>query len=74
MFAPRSSKLFHPNLVELYGVVTQHRPICIVTEFMEEGCLLDYIRKRQDLQSHPEVLLDMCHQVDRALVLEKAAT
>ena len=59
----RYRKLQHQNLVELYGVVTKQRPICIVTEFMEGGCLLDYIRKNKHLQTHPDTLLDMCYQV-----------
>ncbi|KAJ8262186.1 hypothetical protein GJAV_G00163480 [Gymnothorax javanicus] len=40
-------KLSHPKLVQLYGVCTQQRPIYIVTEFMELGCLLNYIRQRR---------------------------
>jgi serine/threonine protein kinase len=31
------TKLQHPNLVLLYGVCVEHRPICIVTEFMKHG-------------------------------------
>lgn len=31
------TKLQHPNLVQLYGVCVEHRPICIVTEFMKHG-------------------------------------
>ncbi|XP_078494431.1 tyrosine-protein kinase Tec isoform X3 [Ciona intestinalis] len=61
------TKLTHPNLVELYGVVVKQRPICIVTEFMEEGCLLDYIRKHTHLQNHPETLLDMSCQICLAM-------
>uniref|UniRef100_H2ZIU5 Tyrosine-protein kinase n=1 Tax=Ciona savignyi TaxID=51511 RepID=H2ZIU5_CIOSA len=61
------TKLTHPNLVGLYGVVVQQRPICIVTEFMEEGCLLDYIRKHTHLQSHPDHLLDMSYQICSAM-------
>nr|CAB3226467.1 tyrosine-protein kinase Btk29A [Phallusia mammillata] len=61
------TKLHHPNLVELYGVVTKQRPICIVTEYMEGGCLLEYIRKNHYLQTHPDTLLDMCYQVCGAM-------
>ncbi|XP_059833344.1 tyrosine-protein kinase BTK isoform X2 [Hypanus sabinus] len=38
-------KLNHPKLVQLYGVCTKQRPIYIVTEFMSNGCLLDYLKK-----------------------------
>lgn len=31
------TKLQHPNLVLLFGVCVEHRPICIVTEFMKHG-------------------------------------
>nr|BAG55523.1 protein tyrosine kinase abl [Hartaetosiga gracilis] len=37
-------KLKHPNLVELIGVCTLESPLYIVTEYMCNGCLLDYIR------------------------------
>uniref|UniRef100_A0A0K8RFS5 Protein kinase domain-containing protein n=1 Tax=Ixodes ricinus TaxID=34613 RepID=A0A0K8RFS5_IXORI len=39
-------KLTHPKLVQLYGVCTQQKPIYIVTEFMEKGCLLNFLRQR----------------------------
>uniref|UniRef100_A0A8C5Y8D6 Tyrosine-protein kinase n=1 Tax=Microcebus murinus TaxID=30608 RepID=A0A8C5Y8D6_MICMU len=40
-------KLSHPKLVQLYGVCTRRRPVYIVTEFMERGCLLNFLRQRQ---------------------------
>ncbi|XP_030047218.1 tyrosine-protein kinase Tec isoform X2 [Microcaecilia unicolor] len=55
-------KLAHPNLVQLYGVCTQGRPIYIVTEFMEHGCLLNYLRQRRG-QCHKDILLTMCQDV-----------
>ena len=30
-------QLSHKNLVQLYGVVTKRRPMCIVTELMKNG-------------------------------------
>ncbi|KAL0970613.1 hypothetical protein UPYG_G00244430, partial [Umbra pygmaea] len=39
-------RLCHPKLVQLYGVCTRQRPLCIVTEFLENGCLLNYLRQR----------------------------
>ncbi|KAJ8008538.1 hypothetical protein DPEC_G00105920 [Dallia pectoralis] len=38
-------RLCHPKLVQLYGVCTQQRPMCIVTEFLDNGCLLNYLRQ-----------------------------
>ncbi|GCB65509.1 hypothetical protein scyTo_0013469 [Scyliorhinus torazame] len=55
-------RLSHPNLVQLYGVCTQKRPICIVTEFMENGCLLNYLRQKQG-RLHKEALLGICEDV-----------
>ncbi|XP_051517556.1 tyrosine-protein kinase TXK isoform X2 [Myxocyprinus asiaticus] len=39
------TRLCHPKLVQLYGVCVTQRPICIVTEFMENGCLLHFLRQ-----------------------------
>ncbi|XP_078266688.1 tyrosine-protein kinase TXK [Rhinoraja longicauda] len=55
-------KLSHSNLVQLYGVCTQQKPICIVTEFMENGCLLNYLRQRQG-RLNKDVLLGICEDV-----------
>ncbi|XP_036969199.1 tyrosine-protein kinase Tec [Acanthopagrus latus] len=40
-------KLSHPKLVQLYGVCSQQKPIYIVTEFMEHGCLLNFLRQQR---------------------------
>ncbi|XP_059845135.1 tyrosine-protein kinase Tec isoform X3 [Hypanus sabinus] len=55
-------KLSHPKLVQLYGVCTQQKPIYIVTEFMELGCLLNYLRQRRG-QLNNEMLLSICQDV-----------
>lgn len=58
------TKLQHPNLVQLYGVCSKHRPIFIVTEYMKHGSLLNFLRKCESrLCQKPAVLLDMCIQV-----------
>ncbi|XP_069833695.1 tyrosine-protein kinase Tec isoform X1 [Dendropsophus ebraccatus] len=59
-------KLTHPKLVQLYGVCTEKRPIYIVTEFMEHGCLLNYLRQRHG-QFNPDILLSMCQDVCEAM-------
>jgi len=61
------TKLDHPHLVRLLGVVTQTRPICIITEFMEEGCLLDYVRNNRKLSDYPETLLGISQQICDAM-------
>ncbi|KAK6493846.1 tyrosine-protein kinase TXK-like isoform X1 [Huso huso] len=53
------TKLSHPKLVQLYGVCIQQKPICIVTEFLENGCLLNYLRQRQGCLKK-EFMLAMC--------------
>ncbi|XP_030627969.1 cytoplasmic tyrosine-protein kinase BMX-like [Chanos chanos] len=55
-------KLRHPKLVTLHGVCTDMFPIYIVTEFMSNGCLLDYL-KNHGKELQPSQLLDMCLDV-----------
>jgi serine/threonine protein kinase len=55
-------KLSHSRLVQLYGVCIQQKPIYIVTEFMENGCLLNYLRERKGNLKR-EMLLSMCQDV-----------
>ncbi|NWU03557.1 ITK kinase, partial [Urocynchramus pylzowi] len=55
-------KLSHPKLVQLYGVCFEDAPICLVFEFMENGCLSDYLRSQRGSFSK-ETLLGMCLDV-----------
>uniref|UniRef100_A0A674IIK9 Tyrosine-protein kinase n=1 Tax=Terrapene triunguis TaxID=2587831 RepID=A0A674IIK9_9SAUR len=55
-------KLSHPKLVQLYGVCMEQAPICLVFEFMEHGCLSDYLRNQRGSFSK-ETLLGMCQDV-----------
>ncbi|XP_076581091.1 tyrosine-protein kinase Tec isoform X2 [Chaetodon auriga] len=55
-------RLCHPKLVQLYGVCLQQRPLLIVAEFMENGCLLNFLRQRgRGLKE--AWLLSMCQDV-----------
>ncbi|XP_034825105.1 tyrosine-protein kinase Btk isoform X1 [Maniola hyperantus] len=66
------TKLQHPNLVQLYGVCSKHRPIYIVTEYMRHGSLFNYLRRTPRDQLGSGVLLDMCIQVCKGMTyLEK---
>ncbi|XP_076992909.1 tyrosine-protein kinase TXK isoform X2 [Tamandua tetradactyla] len=56
------TKLTHSRLVQLYGVCIQHKPLYIVTEFMENGSLLSYLRERKG-KLRKEMLLSMCQDV-----------
>ncbi|XP_041634684.1 tyrosine-protein kinase Tec isoform X2 [Cheilinus undulatus] len=60
-------KLSHPNLVQLYGVCSQQKPIYIVTEFMELGCLLNFLRQRRGSFTKDSLLsicLDVCEGME----------
>nr|XP_019941595.1 PREDICTED: tyrosine-protein kinase ITK/TSK [Paralichthys olivaceus] len=56
----------HCRLVQLYGVCTQHSPMCLVFEFMENGCLSDYLRDRKGRLSQ-DLLLGMCLDVSEGM-------
>uniref|UniRef100_A0A8C3U1V9 Tyrosine-protein kinase n=1 Tax=Catharus ustulatus TaxID=91951 RepID=A0A8C3U1V9_CATUS len=55
-------KLSHPKLVQLYGVCLEDAPISLVFEFMENGCLSDYLRSQRG-SFCKETLLGMCLDV-----------
>ncbi|XP_070786187.1 tyrosine-protein kinase Tec isoform X2 [Enoplosus armatus] len=59
-------KLSHPKLVQLYGVCSQQKPIYIVTEFMEHGCLLNFLRQRRSSFSLGS-LLSICLDVSEGM-------
>ncbi|XP_032064510.1 tyrosine-protein kinase ITK/TSK [Thamnophis elegans] len=66
-------KLSHPKLVQLHGVCMQNSPICLVFEFMEFGCLSDYLKKQRGTLSKEE-LLGMCQDVCEGMAyLEEAS-
>ncbi|XP_061897807.1 tyrosine-protein kinase Lck [Entelurus aequoreus] len=54
--------LLHPRLVRLFAVVSQE-PIYIVTEYMENGSLLDYLKTTQGSRLSVKTLIDMASQV-----------
>ncbi|XP_055498842.1 tyrosine-protein kinase ITK/TSK-like [Leucoraja erinacea] len=55
-------KLSHEKLVQLYGVCTQGSPIYLVFEFMEFGCLSEYLQAKRASFTH-HALLTMCWDV-----------
>uniref|UniRef100_A0A674P4E6 Tyrosine-protein kinase n=1 Tax=Takifugu rubripes TaxID=31033 RepID=A0A674P4E6_TAKRU len=59
-------KLSHHKLVQLYAVSSQRSPLCLVFEFMENGCLSDYLRARKGSLSQ-ETLLNMCMDVSEGM-------
>ncbi|NXV21018.1 BLK kinase, partial [Cepphus grylle] len=57
-------RLQHNKLVRLYAVVTK-QPIYIVTEYMANGCLLDYLKSEEGSQLNLPKLIDMSAQVSK---------
>ncbi|XP_047391837.1 cytoplasmic tyrosine-protein kinase BMX isoform X6 [Sciurus carolinensis] len=55
-------KLNHPKLVKFYGVCSKKYPIYIVTEYITNGCLLNYL-KSHGKELEPSQLLEMCYDV-----------
>ncbi|KAF1375073.1 hypothetical protein PFLUV_G00235630 [Perca fluviatilis] len=54
--------LQHPRLVRLFAVVTQE-PIYIVTEYMENGSLVEYLKTTEGSSLPMNTLIDMASQV-----------
>ncbi|XP_060580261.1 uncharacterized protein LOC132737045 [Ruditapes philippinarum] len=62
------SHLNHPNLVQLYGIVSKSLPLMKITEFMQNGNLYRFLKaNRLGLLLCCEVLTDMCRQVCRGM-------
>ncbi|XP_053549937.1 tyrosine-protein kinase ABL2 isoform X1 [Bombina bombina] len=57
----------HPNLVQLLGVCTLEPPFYIVTEYMNYGNLLDYLRECNREEVTAVVLLYMATQISSAM-------
>lgn len=56
-------KCRHEKLVPLFGVCSQGEPLLIVTEYMCNGSLLDFLRKREGKLLKINDLLDMAAQI-----------
>ncbi|KAG9268294.1 tyrosine-protein kinase Lck [Astyanax mexicanus] len=54
--------LQHPRLVRLFAVVTQE-PIYIITEYMENGSLVDFLKTPEGASLQTNTLIDMASQV-----------
>jgi serine/threonine protein kinase len=58
------SDVLHENIVRFYGVSTQEDQICIVTEFMTHGSLLNYLRNEPGKSITSNTIIDFAAQVD----------
>ena len=54
--------LRHPKLIQVYAICTKEEPICIITELMKHGSLLEYLRGDGRSLKLPQ-LIDMGAQV-----------
>ncbi|NXD31287.1 LCK kinase, partial [Spelaeornis formosus] len=64
-------KLQHPRLVRLYAVVTKE-PIYIITEFMEKGSLVDFLKTSEGVKLGTNKLLDMAAQIAEGMAFIEA--
>ncbi|NXQ79920.1 HCK kinase, partial [Nyctibius grandis] len=55
--------LQHDKLVKLHAVVTKEEPIYIITEFMEKGSLLDFLKSDEGNKQPLPKLIDFCAQI-----------
>ncbi|XP_075294468.1 tyrosine-protein kinase HCK [Opisthocomus hoazin] len=55
--------LQHDKLVKLHAVVTKEEPIYIITEFMEKGSLLDFLKSEEGNKQPLPKLIDFSAQI-----------
>ncbi|KAM9533309.1 tyrosine-protein kinase Lck isoform 2-T2 [Guaruba guarouba] len=63
--------LQHPRLVRLYAVVTKE-PIYIITEYMEKGSLVDFLKTSEGIKLRINKLLDMAAQIAEGMAFIEA--
>ncbi len=63
-------KFSHPHLVAMYAVCTDQEPFYIITEFMSNGALLDFLRKEDaKTRLHFDSLISISAQVSSIHIL-----
>jgi fyn-related kinase len=62
-------KLIHPKLVQLFACCSRQEPIYIVTELMENGSLLEYLRGPHGKKMKMPKLIDISTQVGLNMML-----
>ncbi|CAL4135372.1 unnamed protein product, partial [Meganyctiphanes norvegica] len=60
-------QLRHKNLIQLYAVCTKDEPIYIITEFMINGDLLNYLRNGKGKNLIENTLIDISAQIATAM-------
>jgi len=61
-------QLRHPKLVALYAVCSQEEPLLIITELMNGGSLLDYLKNDKGQTITWNKLVDIAAQVKHVLM------
>ena len=56
-------KLQHPKLIQLYAVCTKGDPICIITELLPKGILLNYLKSQEGQCLQLPQLINMAVQI-----------
>jgi fyn-related kinase len=56
-------KLKHPRLMQLYAMCTEKEPFYIVTEFMKNGNLLEFLQTPKGKRVNFEILINMASQI-----------
>lgn len=66
--AKTMTQLSHPNLVQLYGVVTKQQPLIIITEFMMHGSLWQFLKSKVPrILNETERLIMFCVDVCKGM-------
>lgn len=60
-------KLNHPNLLRLIGVCSRHKPYLLITEFMNKGSLLEFIKNANPMNVNHIVQLRIVLQICDAM-------
>ncbi|XP_051950731.1 protein-tyrosine kinase 6 [Xyrauchen texanus] len=61
-------KLRHRHLITLFAICTRSTPFYIITELMEKGNLLDFLRGEEGRNLEQQVMTDMASQVADGMV------
>ena len=61
-------KLHHDNIIRLHGVCTKEYPFYIVTELMETGNLLKYLRTKRGSNLTPSKIIDIAVQLANGMI------
>jgi serine/threonine protein kinase len=61
LFFSQSRGINHPNVVMLYGYT--HDPVCLVTEWVNEGDLFEYLQKNKStsMKQRVKMAIDICN-------------